>query len=149
MLKNINPLLNADVLHALRAMGHGDDLIIADSNFPGVSIASQTSIGKLLHIDRSCAEVAEAVLSVMPLDSFVDDSAARMEVVGAPDEIPPIQKEVQSVIDAAEGKSWSMIGIERFAFYERAKNAFCIIQSSDRRFYGCFAFRMGVIPPDA
>ncbi|MEM7465047.1 MAG: RbsD/FucU family protein [Pseudomonadota bacterium] len=148
MLKNINPLLNADVLYALRAMGHGDDLIIADTNFPAHSVASQTSLGELLHIDRSCAEVAEAILSVMPLDNFVDDAAARMEVVGNPGEIPPVQQEVQAVIDQAEGKSWPMISIERFAFYERAKSAFCVIQTSDRRFYGCFAFRKGVIGPD-
>lgn len=149
MLKKINPLLNADILHALRAMGHGDDLIIADTNFPAHSIACETSLGTPLRIDRPAAEVAEAVLSVLPLDSFVDDAAARMEVVGSPDEIPPVQQEVQAAIDAAEGKSWPMISIERFAFYERAKNSFCVIQTSDRRFYGCFAFRKGVIAPDA
>jgi L-fucose mutarotase len=71
-----------------------------------------------------------------------------MQVVGKPDEILPIQREVQGVIDAAEGKSWPMISIERYAFYERAKKAYCVIQTGERRFYGCFAFRMGVIPPD-
>ena len=150
MLKNVDPLLNADVLHALRAMGHGDDLIIADTNFPSDSVARQTRLGRLLRIDNStAAEVAEAVLSVLPLDGFVDDSAARMEIMGSPDEIPPVQNEVQLVIDAAEGKSWPMISIERYAFYERAKTAYCVIQTGERRFYGCFAFRKGVVPPDA
>jgi L-fucose mutarotase len=149
MLKGINPLLNADVLHALRAMGHGDDLIICDTNFPADSVARQTRLGTLLRIDASAAEVAKAVLSLFPLDTFVDDAAARMEVVGKPDEIPQVQKEVQKQIDAAEGKSWPMISIERYAFYERAKQAYCVIQSGERRFYGCFAFRKGVIPPDA
>ena len=148
MLKNIDPLLNADVLRALRAMGHGDDLIIADANFPSDSVARQTTIGKLLRIDRPAAEAVAAVLSVMPLDTFVDDSAARMEIVGAPDEIPPVQQEVQAEIDVAEGKSWPMMSIERFAFYERAKKAYCVIQTGERRFYGCFAFRKGVIPPE-
>jgi L-fucose mutarotase len=150
MLKGLSPLLNADVLHALRAMGHGDDLIIADTNFPADSIARQTRLGTLLRIDNvTAAEAAAAVLSVYPLDTFVDDAAARMEIVGKPTDIPPVQKEVQAEIDKAEGKSWPMIGVERYAFYERAKRAYCVIQTGERRFYGCFAFRKGVIPPDA
>jgi len=150
MLKGINPLLNADVLRALRAMGHGDDLIIADMNFPADSVARQTALGKLLRMENTtAAQAVAAVLSVMPLDSFVDDSAARMEIVGSPDEIPPVQQEVQAVIDAAEGKSWPMMSIERFAFYARAQQAYCVIQTGERRFYGCIALRKGVIPPDA
>ena len=150
MLKKINPLLNAEVLHALRAMGHGDDLVIVDTNFPSDSVARQTRLGKLLRIDNTtAARAVEAVLSVMPLDNFVDDSAARMEVVGAPDDVPSVQQEVQKEIDDAEGKSWPMVSIERFAFYERAKQAYCVIQTGERRFYGCFAFRKGVIPPEA
>ena len=149
MLKGIDPLLNADVLRVLRAMGHGDDLIIADTNFPSDSVARQTVTGKLLRIDAPAARVVKAVLSVMPLDTFVDDSAARMEIVGSPDEIPPVQAEVQKEIDAAEGKPWPMISIERYAFYERSKQAYCVIQTGERRFYGCFAFRKGVIPPEA
>jgi L-fucose mutarotase len=150
MLKGINPLLNADVLYALVAMGHGDDLIICDTNFPADSIARQTRLGRLLRIDNTtAAEAAAAVLSLYPLDSFVEDAAGRMEIVGNPSEIPVVQREVQAVIDRAEGRSWPMIGVERYAFYERAKQAYCVIQSGERRFYGCFAFRKGVIPPDA
>ncbi|PTE12251.1 RbsD/FucU family protein [Mesorhizobium helmanticense] len=149
MLKGINPLLNADVLQALRAMGHGDDLIIVDTNFPSDSTARQTVLGKLLRIDAPAADVVKAVLSLYPLDTFVDDAAARMEIVGKPDEIPPVQKEVQREIDAAEGQAWPMIPVERYAFYERAKQAYCVIQTGERRFYGCFAFRKGVVPPDA
>ena len=149
MLKGINPLLNADVLYALRAMGHGDDLIIADTNFPSDSVARETVLGELLRIDAPAAEVIRAVLSVYPLDSFVDDAAARMEIVGAPDEVPPVQAEVQAEIDKAEGKAWPMISVERYAFYERSKQAYAVIQTHERRFYGCFAFRKGVVPPDA
>ena len=149
MLKGINPLLNADVLYALRSMGHGDDLVIVDTNFPSDSVARQTRLGKLLRIDNTtAAEAVAAVLSVLPLDTFVDDSAGRMEIVDSPDEVPPVQQEVQAVIDAAESKSWPMISIERYAFYERAKQAYCVIQTGERRFYGCLAFRKGVIPPD-
>lgn len=149
MLKGINPLLNADVLQALRAMGHGDDLIIADTNFPADSVARQTVLGRLLRIDAPAADVVKAVLSLYPLDNFVDDAAARMEIVGKPGEIPAVQTEVQREIDAAEGKGWPMISVERYAFYERAKKAYCVIQTGERRFYGCFAFRKGVVPPDA
>ncbi|MGX5848916.1 RbsD/FucU family protein [Mesorhizobium sp. PL10] len=149
MLKGINPLLNADVLQALRAMGHGDDLIICDTNFPADSVAKQTVLGKLLRIDAPAADVVKAVLSLYPLDTFVDDAAARMEIVGKPADIPPVQKEVQKQIDKAEGKAWPMISVERYAFYERAKKAYCVIQTGELRFYGCFAFRKGVVPPDA
>jgi L-fucose mutarotase len=150
VLKGISPLLNADVLYALRAMGHGDHLIISDANFPSDAIARQTRIRRLLRIDNvTAAQAAAAILSVMPLDTFVDDAAQRMEIVGAPKEIPAVQQEVQKAIDAAEGKSWPMVSIERYAFYERAKSAYCVIQTGERRFYGCFAFTKGVIPPDA
>ena len=149
MLKGIHPLLNADVLYALRAMGHGDYLVLSDTNFPSDSIARQTALGQLLRIDTpTSAAAAAAVLSVMPLDSFIDDAAARMEVVGKPKEIPVVQKEVQKAIDAAEGKSWPLVGIERFAFYEKAKGAYAVIQTGERRFYGCFILTKGVISPD-
>jgi L-fucose mutarotase len=147
MLKSIDPLLNADVLHALRSMGHGDDLIICDTNFPADSVARQTVLGKLLRIEAPAARAVRAVLSVMPLDSFVDAPASRMEIVGKPREIPPVQAEVQAEIDAAEGKSLPMGSIERFAFYEAAKKSYCVIQSGERRFYGCFLLKKGVIPP--
>jgi L-fucose mutarotase len=149
LLKSIDPLLNADVLYALRAMGHGDELIICDTNFPADSVAKDTVLGQLLRIDASAARVAKAVLSVMPLDSFVDKPAERMEIVGKPKDVPPVQAEVQVEIDKAEGKSWPMGSIERFAFYEKAKKAYCVIQTGERRFYGCFVFKKGVIPPDA
>jgi L-fucose mutarotase len=148
MLKNIDPLLNADVLYALRAMGHGDTLVICDTNFPADSVARETVHGDLLRIDGvSAARAVQAVLSVVPLDTFVDDSARRMEIVGSPSEIPAVQQEVQAEIDKAEGKSWPMTSIERMEFYEHAKQAYCVIATGERRFYGCFIFRKGVIAP--
>ena len=150
MLKHLDPRLNADVLYTLRAMGHGDVLILADTNFPSDSIARQTVLGDLLRMENlTSAEAAEAVLSVLPLDTFVDDFAGRMEIVDAPDEIPPVQAEVQAKIDAAEGTPRPMVSIERFAFYDMAKEAYAVIQTGERRFYGCFMFRKGVIGPEA
>jgi L-fucose mutarotase len=149
MLKGIDPLLNADVLYALRAMGHGDRLVICDTNFPADAIARQTVFGELLRIDNvSAARAVEAILSVLPLDTFIDDAAVRMEVVGQPDDVPVVQQEVQAAIDRAEGKSWPLVGVERYAFYEQAKGAYCVIATGERRFYGCFICSKGVIPPD-
>src|SRR6478735_8818317 len=95
VLKSIDPILNADVLYALRAMGHGDDLVIVDTNFPADAVARQTVLGRLLRIDNvTAARAARAILSVLPLDSFVEKPALRMEIVHQPDEIPPVQLEV-------------------------------------------------------
>jgi L-fucose mutarotase len=150
MLKGIDHRLNADVLYVLRSMGHGDALVIADTNFPSDQVSRSTVYGDLLRMENlTAAEAVRAVLSVMPLDTFVDDFAGRMEVVGDAQAIPDVQKEVQSEIDKAEGRSRPMIGIERFDFYDRAREAFAVIQTGERRFYGCFIFRKGVIGPEA
>lgn len=149
MLKGIDNRLNADVLHALRLMGHGDALIIADTNFPSDSVARSTVYGKLLRMENlTTAQAIEAVLSVMPLDTFVDDFAGRMEIVDDPATVPPVQQEVQDVINAAEGADRPMVGIERFAFYDMARQSYAVIQTGERRFYGCFMLRKGVIPPE-
>jgi L-fucose mutarotase len=149
MLLNIDPLLTADVLYALRAMGHGDELVLVDTNFPADSVARQTAFGELLRIGaNTSAEAARAILSVMPLDTFVDEPAARMEIVGKPKEILPVQSEVQAEIDKSV-HPYTMGSIERMAFYERAKKAYCVIATGERRFYGCFIFKKGVVPPPA
>lgn len=150
MLKSIDPILNADVLYALRAMGHGDELVICDTNFPADAIARHSVLGRLLRIDNVTAgRAACAILSVLPLDSFVDRPVLRMEIVDKPDEVPPVQIEVQSEVDAAQGRPSPMGSMERLAFYERAKKSYCVIQTGERRFYGCFLFKKGVIAPDA
>jgi L-fucose mutarotase len=149
VLKNVNPLLNADVLYALRAMGHGDRLVLCDTNFPADSVARETVLGKLLRIDSvTTAEATRAILSAMPLDTFIPDAAMRMEIVGNPTEVPAVQKEVQAEIDKAEGKSWPLVPVERMAFYEIAKKSYCVIATGERRFYGCFMLTKGVIPPE-
>ena len=149
VLKGIDNRLNAEVLGVLRAMGHGDVLIVADTNFPADSVARATVTGKLLRMENlTAAEALNAILTVLPLDTFVDDFAGRMEVVGAPDEVPAVQAEVQAEIDRAEGKPRKMVGIERFAFYDMARASYAVIQTGERRFYGCFMVRKGVIPPE-
>jgi L-fucose mutarotase len=134
----------------LESMGHGDDLVICDTNFPADAVAAETVHGEVLRIGGVTAgRAAKAILSVLPLDSFVDKPASRMEIVGEPNTILPVAAEVQAEIDAAEGKSLPMGTIERFAFYEAAKKSYAVIQTGERRFYGCFIFKKGVIPPDA
>jgi len=149
MLKGLDTRLTPDVLHALAMMGHGDTIIVVDTNFPAETIARQTVLGRCLRMDNlTCAQAVEAVLTVLPLDTFVDDFAARMQVVGAPDEIPPIQAEVQAIINAAEGRARPMQSVERFDFYDLAARAFAVVQTGERRFYGCFMLRKGVIGPE-
>ena len=148
MLKSIDSILNPDVLHALCAMGHSDDLVLCDTNFPADAVAHQSVIGRLLRIDNvTAARAARAILSVLPLDDFVDAPVSRMEVVGKPAEVPEIQAEVQAEIDRAEGRPRPMGALERFAFYDLASKAYCIVQTGERRFYGNFIFKKGVIKP--
>jgi L-fucose mutarotase len=105
-------------------------------------------LGRLLRIDGvDSARAAQAILSVFPLDTFVEHAAQRMEVVDQPDEIPAVQAEVQREIDRALGRSSPMGSIERFAFYELARQSYCVITTGERRFYGCFVLQKGVIAP--
>lgn len=148
MLKGIDNRLNADVLRCLRAMGHGDVLIISDTNFPADQVARATVTGELLRMENlTAAQAVNAILSVLPLDTFVDDFAARMQVGDDPDDVPPVQQEVAAEI-AAAGESREMQVVERFAFYDMAREAYAVVQTGERRFYGCFMLRKGVIPPE-
>lgn len=150
MLKSIHPLLNADVLHALAAMGHGDSLVLCDANFPAESVAKHTTLGKVLRLEGTTApQVADAVLSVLPLDTFISDAAQCMEVVGAADEKPAVQQEVQALINTRESSAFQLVPVERFEFYERARASYAVIATGERRFYGCFIFTKGVIGPEA
>ncbi|MDO9637727.1 MAG: RbsD/FucU domain-containing protein [Pseudotabrizicola sp.] len=150
MLKGIDHRLNADVLGTLRAMGHGDYVVVVDTNFPADSIARGTVAGRLLRMENlSAAQAVQAILTVLPLDTFVPDFAGRMQVVGEPDTVPEVQAEVQAEVDRAEGRPRVLPGIERFAFYDLAKGAYAVIQTGERRFYGCIMLRKGVIGPEA
>jgi len=145
MLKGLDPRLGAEMLYVLRAMGHGDTLVVCDTNFPADAIARQTGFGELVRVDNvPAAGAVAAILSVLPVEA-----AARMAALGAPDEIPEVQREVQRALDDAEPSVGPMRGIERFAFYEEAKGAYAVVATGERRFYGCFILTKGVVPPDA
>lgn len=143
MLKTIDPLLNADLLYVLAAMGHGDDLALVDRNFPATSVAGDNPLIRCDAADLS--SMGRAILSLFPLDSFVDHPVTRMQVVGDPDEIPEVQQEFQGIVDAAEGRSLPMGSIERFAFYGAARQAFAVVQTGETRPYGCVLLKKGVI----
>ncbi|MUJ75965.1 RbsD/FucU family protein [Brucella abortus] len=138
MLKNINPLLTGSLLAILADMGHGDDLVIVDANYP----AQAAGVPVLDFPGISATQVAEVVLSLLPLDDFVDRPAAVMQ---APNEMPAIFKEFEAVIEKAEGRKIPVEPIERFAFYDRARGAFAIIRTGEKRLYGNIIFKKGVI----
>jgi L-fucose mutarotase len=143
MLKGLDPLLSPDLLHSLRAMGHGDEIVVADANFPSASMAR-----RLVRLDGvSAVAAADAILSVMPLDDFAPDAAWRMEVVGDPDAEQPIFAEFRRVIAAREGEQFRLTALERFAFYERARAAFAIVATGEGRLYGNLILKKGVVRP--
>lgn len=146
MLKGLDPVLSADLLWLLGAMGHGDDLALVDANHPAETIARATTSGRLVRLPGlTMQRAARAVLSVLPIDDFEPEPARRMLVVGDDAAMPEVQRQVQAELDRALGRSSPLAGIERFAFYAAAKQAFAVVQVGDPRPYGCFLFRKGVI----
>jgi len=148
MLKGINPLLSADVLHLLASMGHGDDVAVVDANHPAEAIARSTTSGKLIRLPGvGMGEFITALLTVFPLDGYVPDPVRCMEPVPGDDPHPDVQTEIASVLEQSS-ETAPLTPVERFAFYEAGKNAFGVIQLGDARPYGCFLFRKGVLSPD-
>ena len=144
MLINIDPILSPELLHALRSMGHGDKLVLADANFPSASLAK-----KLIRLDGvNIPNAAKAILSVLPLDSFVDYPVERMEIDNNPDEINDVHQDLIDVLKINAGDKWKVGSIERFKFYEKAKQAYMIVSTTDARAFGCFIITKGVIKPD-
>ncbi|MGR9167019.1 RbsD/FucU family protein [Rhizobium leguminosarum] len=146
MLRGIDPVLNAELMHALMLMGHGDQLVLCDVNHPAQTIARHTTYGQLIDVSGCGLErVAEAILTLFPLDTFIDAPVKRMQVVGDASGQMPIFATIQKVIDRAEDRPVRMEALERFAFYEAAKKSFAIVRTSDPGPYGCFIFSKGVI----
>jgi L-fucose mutarotase len=141
MLRGIDPILSPELLRILRAMGHGDEIVIADANFP-----AETCAAELVRLDGLDApRVLRAVLSVLPLDDFVDDPVVGMAVVGDPDAIPPVMVLMQQALDEVADKPAAIRPLERFAFYERARAAFAIVQTGELRHYGNILLKKGTL----
>ena len=144
MLKNIDPLLTPDLLQVLRAMGHGDEIVLVDANYPAESAGPQ-----VVRLDGIAAtRVLDAVLGVMPLDEFVPEACWRMEVVGAPAQEEPIFDEFQAIIARRGGARFKLASLERFAFYARARECFAVVATGERRLYGNIILKKGIVRPE-
>ena len=146
MLRGIDCLLTGDLLKILQDMGHGDELALVDRNFPADSVARHTVSGMLVRDEGvDIPRMAKAILSLYPLDSFVEEPILHMQVVGKPDERLSVHKELHKIAEKAEGGKVKMGSIERFAFYERARDCYAVIACGEIRPYGCFLLKKGVI----
>ena len=142
MLKGIPDLISPELLKVLHEMGHGDDLVIGDANYPAASNAK-----RLVRCDgHGVPEVLDAILQLFPLDSFVDTPVSLMQVVPGDSTIPEIHEEIKKVICKHEARGAEAIEyIERFAFYDKAKSAYAIVATTERKLYGCMVIKKGVI----
>jgi L-fucose mutarotase len=142
MLKGIPPILGPDLLHTLRAMGHGDELAIVDANYPAENAGPM-----VIRLDGLLAtDVLDAVLTLMPLDTFVDEQAIGMEVVGNPKKREQTHKDFDKIVKKHEPEM-KLTLLERFAFYDRVKDAYAIVQTGERRLYGNVLLKKGIIRP--
>jgi L-fucose mutarotase len=141
VLKNVHPLLTGPLLSLLDRMGHGDVLGLVDRNFPAYRYGAP--VIDFRGVDTAAA--AAALLSVFPLDSFVEDAVHRMEIDGAPDEINAAAAQLQKAADAAEGRPVRIASVERFAFYELARPTSVFVQTGETIPYSCFLLRKGVV----
>jgi L-fucose mutarotase len=147
MLKRIHPLIDAQLLYLMRCMGHGDDLIVADRNFPADSIAKHTITGEIVTMYGADTNAAfEAILSLFMLDTFVADPLRHMSPTADPKGVLPVHQDALRIAKAIEGDWVTTTPVERFAFYEEAKKGYCVVQTGEDRGYACFMLKKGVIP---
>ncbi len=140
MLKGIHPLLTADVLHALAAMGHGDSVAIVDANFPAASVGKRV----VSLAGASAPEVLEAVLTRLPLDTR-ETPAWTMEVVGDADAIPEPVAQFAAAFARHDLGDVEIGHLERHAFYARAREAFVVLRTGELRPYGNILLVKGVV----
>jgi L-fucose mutarotase len=141
MLKRISPIISPDLLFVMAQMGHGDELVLADANFPSVAISQ-----RVVRADGHGVPVLlKAILELFPLDTFVENPAAVMRRVDQPDQPAPIWAEFQQLLDSVHGNHVGVERVERFAFYERAKKAFAVVATGERALYGNLILKKGVI----
>ena len=148
MLIKIDPILSPELLFTLRTMGHGDQLVLADANFPANSMNKN-----VIRLDGvNIKDAAKAILSVFPLDSFIvsqgGTAANRMEVDDNPNELTETHKEFIQAVKDVSGENWKVGSIERQSFYTEAKKSYAIVTTTDARPFGCFILTKGVIKPD-
>ena len=150
MLKGIDPVLGPDLLTALYLMGHGDEIALVDAHFPAASTAARTTVGRLVRADAGGGpRLLRAVLGVLELDTFVETAAWRMEVDGAPDELPPVQLEMRSALHQNAGPEHQLGSLARSDFYQRARAVYAVVVTGETRPWGNVILRKGVTPAPA
>jgi L-fucose mutarotase len=141
MLKGIPTILNPDLLKILMEMGHGDEIVIADGNFPAACYAQ-----RLVRIDgNGVPEILDAVMKFFPLDSFVDAPIGLMAVVKGDTVKPTIWEEYRKIIKRHDPKFKDFQMIERFEFYERSKKAFAVVSTGETALYANIILKKGVV----
>lgn len=144
MLTGIDPLLHGDLLKVLDDMGHGDRLLVVDRNYPAHAAGRP-----VIRMGESGAErVVGAVLSVLPLDAFVDRPLERMEVKEDPALTTPVQDAVLELARRSHGRPLEYGVVPRHDFYRRARDAFAIVQTLEAEPYSCFVLQKGVVYPE-
>lgn len=150
MLKGIDPRMTPELMDCLIRLGHGDELVIADRNFPAASTAAGCVRKEVVRLpDFSAVAAVELITQLMPIESFGEYGALRMEVDGASDRVEPVHAEVFAVLRRAAPDAAPFASLERQAFYARAQRAFAVVACSEHRPFGCFILRMGVVFPTA
>ena len=147
MLKGISPLLSPELLKVLCEMGHGDELVIADGNFPCESMGKNVVV---IRADgHGVPELLDAILRLIPLDAYVEKPVALMEVVpGDTCPIPEIWDVYKKILNQYEPNNCAIDMTERFAFYERAKKAYLIIATGETAIYANILLKKGVVKPE-
>ena len=141
MLKGIKPVISPELIKVLMEMGHGDEIVIGDGNFPAASVAK-----RLIRLDgHGVCEVLDAVLDLIPLDAYVENPAMLMQVTPGDDVVPEIWEDYKKIINSHESKNNGVEEIERFAFYERAKNAYAVIATGETAIYANIILKKGVV----
>ncbi len=141
MLKGIPKIISPELLKIMMEMGHGDELVIADGNFPAESIAQ-----RIVRADgHNVPELLNAILKFFPLDPYVKSPVALMEVVPGDDVKTPIWGEYRAILKKYDQKAAEFEHIERFAFYERAKQAYAVLATGESALYANIILKKGVV----
>jgi len=141
MLKGIPPIISPDLMRVLMEMGHGDELVLGDGNFPAAACGK-----RLVRCDgHAVPKLLDAILRLCPLDTFVERPVALMEVVPGDSTVPAIWEEYRAIIWKHDDHFNDFEFVERFAFYERAKQAYAIVATSERALYANIILKKGVV----
>ena len=149
MLHRIPKTLTPDLLRILSKMGHGDELIIADANFPAASTSSFCKIKDPVYVPNvNAPKIISDICKLLPIDSFSEYGAARMEIDGMPEEEGDVHIAVRKILEKVmlnRKNKFKIISIERQKFYSHSKNCFAVVSTGESRAFGCFILRKGVV----